>query len=445
LFTSVKDAPMKVRPFLGVAGSLLLSVGVNAGEKPAVPVSTVEAGASKPLGTKFAESQAVDVKRPELKHASAAEPNTADFMAEVRPPLSVYSPLTATDFVDGPKVWANVETLLWWMRPGPLPAMVTRGSNADAIPGALGQPGTRVIYGGGVNDVEYGSQAGFRFNIGGWIDDNHDFGLEFGGIGFRSNNGDSFFADGPNLYVPVTVPGVNAPGTFIVSDPVAGYSGRLNITNEMQLWGMEANALGNFLRSDVWSFSMIGGFRYLDLSERLTMEIYSADTLLGGSLTATDNFRTRNQFYGGQAGIQADMTMGRWFASLRTTVALGATHHTRDARGLSSGDAPPAGTFPNGVFVQPTNSGRYTGGDFSIVPQVGLKLGMDVLPFLRIFAGYDFLYWTNVVRPGNQIDSMVNFSQSFGGTLAGSPHPTPMIRTSDFYAQGLSLGLQLRY
>jgi len=52
-----------------------------------------------------------------------------------------------------------------------------------------------------------------------------------------------------------------------------------------------------------------------------------------------------------------------------------------------------------------------------------------------------------VVRPGDQIDRNVNPSQIAGGgsTLVGLPYPVQLFRRSDFYAQGLSVGLEFRY
>ena len=45
-------------------------------------------------------------------------------------------------------VWFHVDYLLWWVRPGPVSRpLVTSGSPLDAVPGALGQSGTAVLFG----------------------------------------------------------------------------------------------------------------------------------------------------------------------------------------------------------------------------------------------------------------------------------------------------------
>jgi hypothetical protein len=63
--------------------------------------------------------------------------------------------------------------------------------------------------------------------------------------------------------------------------------------------------------------------------------------------------------------------------------------------------------------------------------------------------GYTFLYWSQVVRPGNQIDTTVNTTQvpthpEFG-PLTGPAQPMVPFRTTDFWAQGISLGVEVTF
>ena len=77
-----------------------------------------------------------------------------------------------------------------------------------------------------------------------------------------------------------------------------------------------------------------------------------------------------------------------------------------------------------------------------------LKLTYQLSRAWRLYLGYDFMYWNQVVRPGSQIDRNVNLTQSPllspGGT-GGPASPGPMFNRSDFWAQGLNLGLELRF
>src|SRR5262245_1149989 len=59
------------------------------------------------------------------------------------------------------KWWVGVHYLMGWMRQGPLGVpLVTTGSVADAVPGAIGQPGTVVLFGD--SKIDYRMFQGVR-------------------------------------------------------------------------------------------------------------------------------------------------------------------------------------------------------------------------------------------------------------------------------------------
>jgi hypothetical protein len=71
------------------------------------------------------------------------------------------------------------------------------------------------------------------------------------------------------------------------------------------------------------------------------------------------------------------------------------------------------------------------------------------LPQVRISVGYEFLYWSSVARPGNDIDSNINAAQvprdpRFGNGL-GDPRPAFQFHQSDFWAQGVNFGVLVQY
>jgi hypothetical protein len=84
-----------------------------------------------------------------------------------------------------------------------------------------------------------------------------------------------------------------------------------------------------------------------------------------------------------------------------------------------------------------------------VVPEAGVNFGFQLTRCLRVVAGYSFLYNSSVLRAGNQIDRGLNVtqlpSQVGPGTLVGVARPVPVLRGSDFWAQGFSVGLELRY
>ena len=110
----------------------------------------------------------------------------------------------------------------------------------------------------------------------------------------------------------------------------------------------------------------------------------------------------------------------------------------------------PAVTLPGGIFALPTNIGRFSGDDFAVVPEVTVKLGWRLTGNLGVFAGYNFLYWSRVIRPGNQIDRAVNdtlipTSNVFGAAEGDLSRPARLFNTSDFWAHGVSFGVELRF
>src|SRR5260370_19086401 len=102
---------------------------------------------------------------------------------------------------------------------------------------------------------------------------------------------------------------------------------------------------------------------------------------------------------------------------------------------------PGLGTFPGGLFAQSSNIGRRLADRFTVLPSLELKLGYAINPRTQVFAGYDILYWNQVVRPGNQINHTVNLTQNAVldpngvGKLVGPAQPAPLFQPGDFCAQ----------
>ena len=80
-----------------------------------------------------------------------------------------------------------------------------------------------------------------------------------------------------------------------------------------------------------------------------------------------------------------------------------------------------------------------------MISEIGLRVGYQVAEGLRVFVGYDLLYWPQVVRPGGRIDLNVNATQIPPGALVGIPRPAPVGRETDLLLQGISAGIELRW
>ena len=158
-----------------------------------------------------------------------------------------------------------------------------------------------------------------------------------------------------------------------------------------------------------------------------------------------------NSFYGAQAGLSGSYHRGPWTADLRGQLALGSTYQSLRIDGNEQ-IIQPTGTLSSqgGLLALPSNIGSHHHATFSVVPEVALTVGYQVNPNVRVFVGYDVLYWTGVARAGEQIDpaldvTKIPFFNSAGLPPAPGNHPQVVFRESDFWAQGLLVGVQFTY
>lgn len=348
-----------------------------------------------------------------------------------------------------PRVWIEGEALVWKVQKGPLrfPLVTTGNPNDGPGAGALGMPGTRTLFGG--TDLDYSRSPGFRLTVGGWMND--------GPVGFEAT---TFWLDGrdiqfgaasnglgvPALYLPSFNLTTGNEGRLIIADSLAGFAGNVGVRSQSRLWGWDANALFAVMRGTT-ELTLLAGFRYADLTESLQIQSSSSDLLLLTQSDSIDQFDTANQFYGGQIGGRVNTEFGRWTVGLTAKLAVGETYQTINVSGITRQSAP-TNTFAGGFFALPSNIGRRTVNHLSAIPELNLRAGYQVTNCLRAFVGYDVMWWTEVARPGEQLDRATNATQSpvFGaGSLVGAARPAWLTNTTGFYAQGFTVGLEFRY
>jgi hypothetical protein len=373
-----------------------------------------------------------------------------------------------------PRVWVNGEYLLWWFKGGPIPnPLVLTGPNDNNNPGALNQRGRAVLTDG---DIDYEPLSGARLTVGGWLDPDGRLGIEWSGfllpkqvksyrarsdangspvLGFRYL--DTPFNTGSEDIFQASIPTGNA---------LAGpFSGSVAVLSNTRLWGTELNGVTCLANSGGLRLQALGGLRYVDLAEDLTLQLQSF--AIGGTalsfegnpvnnpsgVASTDFFRTRNQFYAGQVGFRGESNLGKFVVGVTGKFALGDMHEVVDVRGVSAmiPNPGPITTVPVGQFAGPSNIGRRTRDQFAVAPEVEVKAGYQLTSCLRATIGYDILYLSRVVRPGSQVDLVVNDSvnplnAAFGvSPIDHSSFPRPFFQRTDFWAQGLTFGLELDF
>jgi hypothetical protein len=353
----------------------------------------------------------------------------------------------------GNRFYASADYLLWWIKASNTPPLVTRGSAGDPIPGALGLPGTTVLFGG--HSVEDNPFSGGRFMLGYWFGDQHLFGVEGGGfyLGQQGKNFSATSFGNPILARPIVDATTGTESTELVAGPNV-LAGTVSVNTQSKMFGYELNLRSNLcagcVRGVDYYVDAILGYRGLGLDESL--DVHESLVVIGGGgageqFAISDHFGVQNRFYGGQLGLLSEFRWGRWVLDLNGKFALGPTQELVRIAGSST--ITPAGgtaqTFNGGLLALSSNIGRYDRDVFTWVPELGLNIGYQCTEHLRLYVGYNVLYWSSVVRPGNQIDRTVNPNLLPPAVGGGPARPQFAYNATDFWAQGVTFGLEFKY
>jgi hypothetical protein len=161
------------------------------------------------------------------------------------------------------------------------------------------------------------------------------------------------------------------------------------------------------------------GFRYLGLYENFDVDSSSevtggeAGPPLGTVISVHDAFSTSNSFFGGNVGVSGEANVGRWFFTGAARLGIGGTREKVAIGGSTRVRQPGEDgvTFDGGLLAMPTNIGQYSTNSFGLIPHLELRVAYCVTRQIRWTVGYDLMYWSRVVRPGDQISLFVNPTQ----------------------------------
>jgi hypothetical protein len=363
---------------------------------------------------------------------------------------------------DQPRLWLNADYLIWRIKDAPVSVPLVSTSRDPNDLGRLDLPSSSVLFGN--HDTSLGTfsglraEAGYRFSsiCGVMLS---GFALEQQG---RIFSAPSDTVGNPLLAVPSLSPFFLRAQSQIVTSP-GTLSGGIVVDQHSHLWGSEADLTALLYGDQTCRVTLLAGFRYLDLREGLGLN--TATTLLtnpalfngtpadvGSTFTTRDSFNTRNQFYGAQFGADCELNWGRLFVNLRALLAVGSTSEIVNIRGNSTltppGATTPSTTVTGGILAQASNIGHFGRDEFAVVPEVRVNVGLRLTSFLSVYVGYTFLYCSDVMRPGELIDPVVNtnFIPAFGAaTGTGLPQPTVQFRSSEFFAHGGNIGFTLSF
>jgi len=368
--------------------------------------------------------------------------------------------------------WVSIDYLNWNQKGMSLPPLVTTSTpgTAQVNAGVLGLNSTSTLFGG--NTVLDNGFSGGRLNFGFWLDKCHTWGI----------GGDYFDLERQTESFSATSTG--AQGSQILSRPFFNVSPN-RAGEDAQLVAFP-NVLRGTVSAEVYS-DLVGagfhirrqtncssgckkdflcggcsqlhtrtdcllGYRYMQLGEGISVNENLVSLLPApdsGSFLINDRFGTTNTFNGVDLGMMHTRRRGVWSADFLVKLAIGNTHQTVDI----SGDTRINGVLQRpdgGLLAQSTNIGRYERDRMTVLPELGANLGYYITPNFKLRAGYTFIYWSNVVRPGDQIDTDVNPAflppqtvQTAQSTT--SRRPRFAFDDTDYYVHGINLGAELTW
>ena len=307
-------------------------------------------------------------------------------------------------------LWLRADYLAWWTNGTELPPLVTMADTGTALAdaGQLDQSSTTILYGG--NTVNDDVRNGWRLSGGYWV---ADCLFAIGGDYFSlGSNSTGYSATGtagdPILARPFYNTQTGEEDAELVSFPGV-IDGTVSVNHQDQFQSAGGWVLAPLCCCDWcdccvpggYTVNFIGGYRHYRLEDSLT--IREDLTTTDGSNTTFDlydRFSTDNEFHGGELGFEAEVFRGKWSLSLLTKVALGNNHQVMviDGQTITTvGTANPV-TSAGGLLATQTNIGRYEKDRFTAIPQIGLELGYCLTDSVRLYTGYNLIYWPSVVR-----------------------------------------------
>lgn len=359
------------------------------------------------------------------------------------------------------RMFLRGEYLAWWTSPLETPALVTTSPTGTPRnqAGFLGGPNTSTLFGGDLNDS---FRSGVRIQ-GGWYVDPSRYWAIGGDYYQLFGDGDSFSAasDGSTILARpfydivagrqtaqlVAFPSLVSGNLQIDSDTTLrsfGIHVQADALNAPNAVTQVANDCGRYPRLD-W----IIGYRNVMLDDELRFsEDLTSLTSPAGSVHVRESFATENRFQGLEFGFVREVPLGRWWFESVTKIAVGNNTQRVDIAGSTRlVEAGVSDTFTGGLLAQRSNIGRYERDRFAVVPELGATLGFHVSPRLSLTAGYTLVYFSNVVRAGDQIDTDINpgLIPVEQNPLTGPLRPQFVFRQGDFYAHGVTVGGDFRF
>lgn len=349
------------------------------------------------------------------------------------------------------------------------PALVTT-SNSGASrsnAGVLGLPGTETLFGG--EELFSDSRSGGRFRIGKWCDQCNWIGFETEFM-FLSDEDQDFAACevGPTIYArPFFNTNLGREDSELVQFPGV-VNGSIHVDANTSLWSISPRLRVNLACEKLgcnpcdpccnpnnpcsvggYRFDMLVGYRYMNLQDDLTVResLATVDPNNPTYFRLRDEFNSSNDFHGVDVGFLWEGYKGPWSLELIGRVGFGNTSQELSIDGSTQTTNNGNSVSDRGALLAlESNIGTYSADEFTVLPELSATLGYALSARTRFLVGYTFVYWPSVVRAGDHIDLNVNTDLIPPvQATTGDDAPAFAFQDTEYWAQGLSLGLEYRW
>ena len=405
-----------------------------------------------------------------------------------------YGGIPRFEFWGGYTLWFNKN------QGTPYPLLSTSAPGQGGVPGASS---TLILAGG--TPVNYGVISGLQLGASFYGDDERRFGMLVNGFYTGNNTSTSKWSmtgNGPNGDGSLGIPVLARPfidttygGTaLVVSGPGIGPASAI-VTTSSQTWGVSNSAIWNVYRSapgEKWyvSTDFLLGYRFTELRETYAVStdtsvnamtstpVFSTSPTTGfpvlsgimttpvvvpvggvivtspGQVAIQDRFTTANLFNGTTVGFRNEMRYGMFSLDTIAQIGLGDMHQVLEISGYTyvENTTTPTrigavGTAYGGLLANASNIGRYAHDDFAVLPEVTANVGVNLTQSLTAYVGFNFMYMNHVIRPGDQMNPVVDstsipLSANYGASGSVPAGRNLMVQT-DYWLMGVNFGSRL--
>lgn len=340
--------------------------------------------------------------------------------------------------------WIKADLLLGFRKGRGYPPLVTTDpANEDPLTSGV-LPDATVLYDGDSENTQM--RAGLDLEFGTYLNDCQNIG--FGGRYFFFGDDEGNFSTNSGVNAIVAVPffsiAQGANSSLLLAHPDIGgiaRSGAVDIRASNEIYGFDVTAKILYCRNECGRVDFVTGWHTSSVNDffRMTMQSGGEDLGADNDSVLIDEFNTENQFNGVILGVLTEHQIGCMTLRGKARVSVGNMRQVVNINGSTSIGGVLDPTQPGGLFSSESNIGTYSQDQFCAVTEAGLSIGYYISPRTQFTVGYNLMYWSNVVRPGEQIDTVVD-------DLNNPPtRPTFQFNTTSFWVQSVTLGLNCEF